>query len=385
MEPRLRGAAHVDLRPHDDVEAAQQVLPREPRGQGRQPLALAVAGDLRIVHPLRIDRHRHQIAHGAQELATHRAQVVACLDEPPRQIEHGTGGLVGNRLDDVQHRLAPDQAEHGGDVAHGDRLSGKRDHLVEGALCVAHAAVGGSRNDPEGLGVDRDRLGGGDLHELIGNRLPADRPELVHLRPRQDGVGDPAKLRRRHHENGVGRRLLDRFQQGVERVARELVHLVDDVHLVAVPDRGHGQAGNDHLPDVLDLGVRGGVDLEHVDVAALGDLAAGVARPARLGRRAFDAAQRPREDARRRGLSHAARTGEDERLGQPVARQGVPQGLRHAALAHDVLERLRAVLPGQHLVGHRGLDGPGARWAAAQPAASPTAARMDLRHMSVTT
>ena len=60
---------------------------------------------------------------------------------------------------------------------------------------------------------------------------------------------------------------------------------VDDEDLVAVADRHDAEAGDDHFADVVDLGVRRGVDLEDVDVAPLGDLDAGVAVAARIRRR----------------------------------------------------------------------------------------------------
>jgi hypothetical protein len=151
----------------------------------------------------------------------------------------------------------------------------------------------------------------------------------------------------------VRRRLLDRFQQRVERGARELVHLVDDEHLVAVARRRDRQAGNDDLADVVDAGVAGGVDLEHVDVAPLGNLDAGVARAARLGGRPLLAVERPRQNAGSGRLAAAARPGEDERLGNAPARQGVAQRARHRLLSDDVVEPLRPPLPGEDLVGHR--------------------------------
>ena len=58
---------------------------------------------------------------------------------------------------------------------------------------------------------------------------------------------------------------------------------VDDEDLVAVADRTDGEAVDDHVAHVVDAGVRGGVDLEHVEVAALGDFDAHVADAARLG------------------------------------------------------------------------------------------------------
>ena len=73
------------------------------------------------------------------------------------------------------------------------------------------------------------------------------------------------------------------FSSALNDGGRELVDLVDDEHLVAVAHRRDRQAGDHHLADVVDAGVAGGVDLEHVDVAPLRDLDAGVALAARIG------------------------------------------------------------------------------------------------------
>ena len=115
------------------------------------------------------------------------------------------------------------------------------------------------------------------------------------------------------------------FSSALNEAAGELVHLVDDEHLVAVAHGRDRQPGDDHLADVVDAGVAGGVDLEDVDVAPLRDLDAGVALAARIGRRPLHAVQRPRQDARGRGLADAARAGEDERLRDPAAGQRVAQ------------------------------------------------------------
>ena len=145
------------------------------------------------------------------------------------------------------------------------------------------------------------------------------RLELEHLRARQDRVGNLVQLGRRHHEDDVGRRFLDRLQQRVERRRRELMHFVDDEDLVAVAHRSNRQPGDDHLADVVDAGVAGRVDLEHVDVAPLRDLDAGIALTAGIGRRPLHAVQRRGEDARRGGLAAAARSGEHEGLRDPAA------------------------------------------------------------------
>ena len=130
------------------------------------------------------------------------------------------------------------------------------------------------------------------------------------------------------------------------------MHLVDDEHLVAVPDGDDAEAGYDHFADVVDTGVRGGVNFEDVDVAPFGDLDAGVALTAGIGRRPLDAVQRARQDARRRRLADAAGPGEHESLRQASARQRVPQRARDRLLSDDIVEPLRPPLARDDLVGH---------------------------------
>ena len=195
-----------------------------------------------------------------------------------------------------------------------------------------------------------------DAAELIGDRLRADGPELVDLRARQHRLRNLVELGRRHHEDDVRRRLFDRFEQGVERVARQLMDLVDDEDLVAVSHRRDRQAGDDHLADVVDLRVRRRVDLEHVHVAAFGDLDARVAVAARIGRRPVHAVQRPRQNPRRRRLADAARPGKHERLREPAALQRVAERARDRLLADDVGELLRPPLARDDLVRHSRID-----------------------------
>ena len=103
------------------------------------------------------------------------------------------------------------------------------------------------------------------------------------------------------------------------------------------------------VADLVDLGVDGGVDFEHVHVAALRNLDAGVTDAARVRGRSRDAVQPAGQDARGRGLPDAARAGKHERLRDAVGRNRVSQRLRDAALADDVIEALRPPLAGDHL------------------------------------
>ncbi len=80
----------------------------------------------------------------------------------------------------------------------------------------------------------------------------------------------------------AGRRLLEQLQQRVERLARQPLRLVEDVDLLAAHGRRGGRALA-QLAGVVHAAVRGGVDLDHVEVRALADArrTAGTPRTAR--------------------------------------------------------------------------------------------------------
>ena len=311
---------------------------------------VGVGREFGILEARRIDTDDHQVADEAGEVAHDELEVLPGLDEAPDGIEDIGGATVCHDLRHVHQHVTADEAEHRRDVGGADALAGEGNHLVEGAQRVAHAALARSREQQQGVRVGLDLLGLGDACELVGDAAGPDRAQLELLRPRPDRLRDLVQLRRRHHEDDVRRRFLDRLEQCVERAVRQHVHFVDDEDLVAIAGRGDAEPLDDHFADVVDTGVRRGVELDHVDVAALGDLDAGIARAARVGGRPGLAVERAREDAGGGRLADAAGSREDERLGDAPALDGVAQRLRHAHLADDIVEALGTPLASEHLI-----------------------------------
>ncbi len=381
VEPRLRRAAQLGVGARQHVERPHEVLARESHRERLEAVPLPFPGDLGIGQPGGIDRDDEQIAHDARELAADGAQVVPRLDRLGRQLEDRRRILRGNGVDDGEDELPADEAEDGRDRLRVKCLAGEADDLVEGGEGVAQAAVGRARDEHQRGVVRDDLLGVRDPAELVGDRPEADRLQLEDLRPRLDRRWHLLELGRRHHEEHVRRRLLERLEQGVERRPRQPVDLVDDEDLVAVADRPYPEAGDDDVADLLDLRVRRGVDLEDVDVAPLGDLDARVAGSARVGGRPLHAVQRAREDPRGRRLADAARPGEDVRVRDALAGKRVAERLGDAALADHIVEPRGPPFAGENLVGHRmmigapGLSGPGETGASHR---GPE----DLRHMA---
>ncbi len=163
------------------------------------------------------------------------------------------------------------------------------------------------------------------------------------LAARANGLWDVLRLRGRHHEDNVLGRLLERLQQGVEGSVGDLVRLIKDDDLEAIP-RGTVARGIAQFTDLVDAAVCGGVDLKHVDGVALPDLQAGSALQTGLsggtdlGADRPLAVQRGGENAGDGGLADAAVARKDIPMRDAVLREGVQQRAGDVVLPDNVGE-----------------------------------------------
>ena len=163
-----------------------------------------------------------------------------------------------------------------------------------------------------------------DPPELALDLVGREAPDVEPLEARQDRRREVLRVGRGEHEDDELGRLLERLEEGVPGVLRDLVGLVEDVDLAAQVGRGVVDALAE-LADGVDPAVRGGIDLEEVHRPALADRdarRAGVARVAVLEVRAVE---RLGEDPGQRGLAGAARPDEEDRVRRP-ARSGRRSG-----------------------------------------------------------
>ena len=350
---RARRLRHLVLRKLQQLEDARELRGVVLRRLLRQRTDLVIGKIL--LHSRK--RRQSQVAGLGGELfgeALHVRALFVCANHAAhrrRGIAREHGG------DDVAHHRGVQSAERlrrflvpdlfGSGIVRGEELIEQRQGVAHGPLRLSrhhrHRAVG----DPEVLGLrdlaqPRDDLS--QRHEL----------DVLPLHPGKDRGRKFLRIGGRKQELDVAGRLLERLEQGIERRAREHVHFVDDVDLVAVAGRQvlRRLAQRAHVVDAV---VRGGVDLLDVDVVAGGDLHARAADAARFGGGAFLAIERPGEDPRGRRLPAAARAGEEEGMRHPAALQGVDQGPDDVLLPRQILEALRPVLSSEDEVrsGHR--------------------------------
>ena len=149
------------------------------------------------------------------------------------------------------------------------------------------------------------------------------------------------------------RRLFQRLEQRVERSRGEHVHFVYDVDLVACVDRRIARTA-EQVAHVVDAGVGGGVELEHVGMAPVRDGRAMDAGRVELHRWLMDVVrlvvQRASQQARRRRLADAAHAGEHEGMRDAAGPERIGERADHRLLPDKVLEPGRTVFAGEHLV-----------------------------------
>ena len=178
-------------------------------------------------------------------------------------------------------------------------------------------------------------LGGGYLQELLLHVAGQDALEGKPLAPGENGGGDLVQLRGSQNEHQMLRRLLQNFQQGVEGRRGQHVDLVHDVDPLF-----HIGGGVDGLvpegPDLVHAVVGGGVQLQHIQKAAVLDAEAGRALAAGVSVHRVLTVDRLGQNFGAGGLAGAPGAGEEVGVGSPALGYLLLQGLRDMGLADDI-------------------------------------------------
>jgi hypothetical protein len=198
------------------------------------------------------------------EVARKLGGIAAGLDQPLGRSESSLSVLGCDRLGGVEDQVGVGDAEHREHVVGGDARAAVGDELVQSAERVAEASVGRARDRADRAVIDLDRLGLRDAPDDFGDLAQPWTLEVEALAAVDDRRHHLVGLGGREHEDGVRRRLLERLEEGVPRLAGEHVGLVDDVDL-PLARRRHVTDAVAQVADVVDRAVRGGVHLDHVE------------------------------------------------------------------------------------------------------------------------
>ncbi len=121
-----------------------------------------------------------------------------------------------------------------------------------------------------------------NVFQLRTDLLNVQRLQMELQAARQNGDRQLLRIGRRQQEFHMGRRLFQRFQQGVEAVTRQHMDFIDQIDLEAATRRGVLHVIQ-QIAGIFNFGARGGVDLDQIDKAPLLDLTAVVTHATRRG------------------------------------------------------------------------------------------------------
>ena len=279
-------------------------------------------------------------------------EILSLFGEIMDVADDGGAVVVGNGVQQGFHFGGRRDSEEVERLLFGDAglvAAEEGNELIEQGLGIAHAAVGRLSDDIDGIVGDSDVFRVGDHAEACGDGGDLNAAKIESLAAGNDGGEDLVDLGRGEDELGVCGRLLNGLEKGVPRALGEHVDLVDDINLVLGADR--------EMLDVLaefarlvDRGVRGGVDLDHVHIGFVCEGTAGFALAARLAVLRVFAVQGFREDTRDGGLADAARADEEVCVGDAAGPHGVFERACDMFLSDHVGESLRTPFSGDNLI-----------------------------------
>ncbi len=163
-----------------------------------------------------------------------------------------TGGVsVDDEVAQTEQHFLLDRAEQLQHGLHRHLLLRCGRELVERRLGIAIRAARASVDQRQRLIRSRDALAVRDPAQLLHELGQPWAREDERLAARPHGRQNLREIGCAEDEDEVRRRLLDQFQQGVPCCVRQLVRLVEDVHLVAAFRRLEDDAFA-YLPDVVD-------------------------------------------------------------------------------------------------------------------------------------
>ena len=276
-------------------------------------------GARKFTHPL--FNGRHVRANGRRRQLQHRHAMQAEHRDQQRFPFNATGGGIvdeghypltvgGNhRFDKRQRLIVIQRAEHGADRVSGKLTVTAGNCLVSQAQRITQAAVRRAGQQLQGARLVNDLLFIKNVFKLCADLLNVQRLQMELQAARQDRDRQLLRIGGRQQEFDMRRRLFQRFQQGVEAVARQHVHFIDQIDLEAAARRGVLHVV-EQIAGVFHLGARGGVDLDQIDKTPLLDLPAVVTYAARGGGDPGFAVQTFCQQTGNRGFTDAAGAGE---------------------------------------------------------------------------
>ena len=305
------------------------------------------AGELRTV---RGSGHQHQIPQDPRQALEHGSRITSAIQQLAcgLQERHRFAGAHGlHQFQQLLFRNGSQQIPDG----IGFDGAGQQAELIQQAFGIAQTALSPLGHHMQCFRLDGNRFLFGNPAQVLFKRIQGNPPEVESLAAAEDGGKHPLGIGGRQHEHHLRRGFLQGLEQRIERCGGEHVAFIHHIHLPARLHRREPGAF-DQVADVVDAGVGGRVDFDHVQGGARRDRGAELAGAAgfRGGSFTAQAIERAGQDARAGGLAGAARTTEQISGRNAAGAQGMTEGGGDRFLPHQLIQALGPVFVMQWLV-----------------------------------
>ena len=357
QQPRRRRTGHVRQTPLQHIGEPGQCARRHRRRLLPHRLhAILGSIDQPLLHRIRHRSNDQQITHPAQQILREPLRILPGPDHAVHAPEQcGPIGRSESRHRVVKQRLIRDAQQPRRQVVRHAIRARARQQLIHHRQRITRRPATGAHDQRIHVIGNRNPLLADDALQQPPHQIRRQQTERVMMRARPNGRQHALRLRGRENEDQMLRRLLHDLQQRIEALLGDHVRLIDDEDSVPrIRRRVHRLRAQ--IAHVLDLVVRRGIQLHHIQVAraARPQRHTRIALPARRRRRTLRAIEAARQNPRRRRLAATARPREQVRMVDPVRGpvratrfQGRGQGVGHMPLPHDLGKRRRTILPVQ--------------------------------------
>src|SRR6266853_3417569 len=374
-----------------DLQMAGQVFLAERFSDASNPLTF-FAGNLQQSRPLTCDLGNRGVAQEAHHLPSKMGRAVTFADQMIHSSQNVFARAARYRVHHFFENVRRSRPHQVANRIDRKLSAGRSNGLVENRKCVTHGSVAGLGQQSESVIVSLNILAVGEVAQLAHDVVELHGAKTEVLAARANGLGNVLGLRGGQHENHMIRRLLQRFQQGVEGGIGDLMSFVENVDFETVTCRTVAGAFA-QFANLVNAAVGGGIDLDYIDGISGADLSAGFADATRLQHGLFRGAavQRHGQNARHGRLANATMSAEDVAVSGSALLDGVLQSTGNVLLADDVGELLRPVFTCQDGIAHgdetliirdrlgRPQGSPGAKPCIAEDAGERARGRLEIR------
>ena len=213
--------------------------------------------------------------------------------------------------------------------------------LIQQRQGVAHAALRRPGDQAQRRDIEDHMLLAKHAFHLRANLRQRDLCQIELQAARQHRHGNLLRIRGCKNKFDMRRRFFQRLEHGIEGIARQHMHFVDDEHL-ETPAGGRVERTFQQIAHVIDLGIGRRIELDQIHETPGVDFGAGRALAARGCRDSSLAVEGLGDDSRQRGLAHSAGAGQQIGMMQSILRKRIADGTNHMLLADQLGKVSRA-------------------------------------------